>query len=71
MIKKISKEKLHEYMEDKLYRHSYCLLNKVDIENAKEFISNHDYFSKYDVKIENENANFERIELVGKEIYSN
>lgn len=54
---------------DKIFRHSYAMVGKEDSAEFLEWIKEHEYYSKYTVKIDDEGI-FYRIELQGKETYS-
>ena len=54
---------------DKLYRHSYCMVDTRELGEFMEELKDHKHYSQYQVTTEEEVV-FTRVSLVGKKIYS-
>lgn len=63
-------DKFTEYLEEKLYRHSYAFLDNGCKTELIDWVTNHDRFGKYEIVIGESNSYQTRIDLIGKEAYS-
>lgn len=63
-------ESIINIIMEKLYRHSYCIMDDIFVDETINIINEHEYYSKYELKIDKINDYQSEITLVGKKIYS-